>query len=67
MVVVRRKKGDTDDKLIARFRKETVDSGVIEEIKAKSRYEKPSERRKKQRAEKKHRIMLDKRRNKRML
>jgi ribosomal protein S21 len=61
MVVVKKKKGETEDKLIARFRK--LSSGKIADYKEKIRYEKPSERRYKQNKRIKHLIELEKEKN----
>lgn len=66
MVVVKRKKGDTNDKLINSFRKQTLNSGILDDIREKARFTKKSEARKLQKAEKKHNIKLEKRRIKRM-
>lgn len=66
LVVVKRKKGDTDDKLIALFRKKTISSGILDDMRDKQRFEKKAEKRKKQKSEIKHRIEIDKKRAKRM-
>ncbi len=65
MVVVKRQKGDTDEKLIQLFRRKTIDSGILDEVRANSRHEKKSEKRKNQKSEIKHRIELQKKREKR--
>lgn len=52
MVVVKKKKGESDDRLIARFRKKITHDGILYEIRDRERYKKPSERKK----EKKYRI-----------
>jgi ribosomal protein S21 len=52
MVVVTKKKGESDDRLISRFRKKVLTSGILLEVKDKERYKKDSERRK----EKKYRL-----------
>jgi ribosomal protein S21 len=63
MFIVTKKKGESDDALLARFRKKTLMSGILLELKERQRFKKPSERRK----EKKYRIefnkMLEKKRN----
>lgn len=41
--VVHKKPGQTEDKLIADFRKKILEDGVIDEIREKVRYRKPSE------------------------
>lgn len=52
MFVVKKKKGESEDKLIARFKKKTLNEGILLELRERERYKKPSERRK----EKKYRI-----------
>ena len=52
MFVVKKKKGETEDRLIARFRKKTLNEGILLELRERERYKKPAERRK----EKKYRI-----------
>lgn len=63
MFIVTKKKGESDDALLARFRKKTLMSGILLELKERQRFKKPSEKRK----EKKYRIefnkMLEKKRN----
>ena len=61
MVVVKRQKGDTNDKLLSRFRKKTIIERIVEEIHARARHIKNSEKRKIKKSEKKHRINLQKR------
>lgn len=41
--VVKKKPGQSDDKLIADFRKKILEHQVIQELKEKDRYKKPSE------------------------
>ena len=41
--VVRKKPGQSDDRLIADFRKKILETGLMDEIKEKDRYRKPSE------------------------
>jgi len=43
--VVRKKPGQTDDQLIATFRKKVLSEDIIEEIKERQRYQKPSRKR----------------------
>lgn len=64
MVVVKKKKGESEDKLIARFRKLVLEEGIIDEVRDRERYKKPSERRKEKNKQIKFRIELEKRRNK---
>lgn len=63
MFVVKKKKGESDDKLIARFRKKVLTEGILLELRDRERYKKPAERRK----EKKYRIAylreMEKKRN----
>lgn len=48
MVVVKKQKGESDDKLIARFRKKIIDSGIIVDFRERDRYKKKSQKRKEQ-------------------
>ena len=61
MVVVKKKKGESDDKLIARFRNLTKNK--IANFRDKVRYEKPSRRRYKQKKRIEHLIELEKEEN----
>lgn len=63
MVVVKKQKGESDDRLIARFKKQVLFSGILQEIREKERYTKDSEKRKLKKYEIKHRIELEKKRN----
>lgn len=63
MVFVVKKKGESEDRLIARFRKKVVDSGIIQEVRDRARYKTPAERRKEKKMRIKHLIELEKRRN----
>jgi len=49
--VVRKKPGESDDKLIAKFRKKVQVEQLLTEIKELEYYEKPSVKKKKQKAE----------------
>ena len=62
MVFVKRKKGESEDRLIARFRKKVVNEGILFEIREKERYKKPSERRQEKIKRVKHQIKLEKKR-----
>lgn len=64
MVYVKKQKGETDDKLIARFRKKVINSGVILEYRDRERFKKRSEKRKEQKYKIKHLIELEKKRSK---
>jgi len=63
MVIVVKKKGETEDKLIARFKKKVLDSGILQEVRDRARYKTPSEKRKEQKARIKFLIELEKKRN----
>ena len=52
MVVVTKKPGETEDRLIARFKKQVLDAGIIDEARARKEYKPKSQIRK----EKKYRI-----------
>lgn len=64
MVVVKRKKGESEDRLISRFRKKILNEGIILEARDRQFHTKASEKRK----EKKYRIKfyqeLERKRNK---
>ncbi|EKE05035.1 MAG: hypothetical protein ACD_19C00426G0057 [uncultured bacterium] len=63
MFIVTKKQGESDDSLVARFRKKTLMSGLLLELRDRERFKKPSEKRK----EKKYKLnfarMLEKKRN----
>ena len=63
MVVVTKKKGESEDKLIARFRKMVIDSGIIQEVRDRARFKSQAEKRKERKARIKHSIELEKKRN----
>ncbi len=63
MVVVVKKKGESEEKLIARFKKKVVDSGILQEVRERQRYKPPSEKRKEKKARIKFLIELEKKRN----
>lgn len=52
MVVVKKQKGESDDRLIARFRKKVIDSGLLIDYRERERYKKKSQKKK----EKKYRL-----------
>ncbi len=62
MVVVKKKPGEKDEQLIARFRKKMLSSGKLNEVRDNRRFKPPSEKKKEKRAEIKHRIELQKKR-----
>lgn len=43
--VVKKEPGDSEEKLIAKFRKKVAESGILLELKNRERYIKPSRRR----------------------
>ena len=63
MVVVTKKKGETEDRLIARFKKKVVDSGILQEARDRQRFTPPSEKKKEQKKRIKFLIELEKKRN----
>ena len=63
MVVVIKKKGESEDKLIARFRKKVIDSGLIQEVRDRTRFKSQGDRKKEKNNRIKHLIKLEKRKN----
>ena len=63
MVVVKKKKGESDDRLIARFRKKVLTSGVLPEYRERERYHKKSELRAERKKRIRFNIELEKKRN----
>lgn len=63
MVVVKKKKGESDEHLIVRFRKMVLDSGIILEARDRRNFKSPSEKKKERLSQKKHQIELEKKRN----
>lgn len=63
MFILKKKKGESEDKLIARFRKKTLLEGVLQEFREREHYKKPSEKRKEQKYRIAHSIELEKKRN----
>lgn len=64
MVVVKKKKGESENKLISRFRKKVISTGILLEAREKDRYEKPSQKRQKDKKRVQFQIQLEKKRNK---
>lgn len=62
MLIVKKKKGESTDKLIARFRKKVIDSGLIPEVRERERYKKKSEERSEKKKRIKYQIELEKKR-----
>lgn len=46
MVIVKKKKGESDQKLISRFRQKTFDAGIVDEAKERRFHKKKSEEKK---------------------
>jgi len=63
MVVVKKKKGESDDRLIARFRKKVLASGVLPEYREREHYRKKSELRAERKKRIRFNIELEKKRN----
>lgn len=63
MVVVKKKKGESDDHLLARFRKKVLDSGIIPEARDRKHHKSDSEKKKERLSQKQHNIELEKKRN----
>lgn len=62
MVHVTKQKGESEEKLINRFRKKVLYSGLIPEFKERDRYEKKAEKRKKKKYLQDFRKYLEKKR-----
>lgn len=62
MFILKKKKGESDDKLIARFKQKTIREGILQELKDRERYKKPAEKRKEQKYRIAHAIELEKKR-----
>jgi ribosomal protein S21 len=63
MVVVKKKRGESEDRLIARFKKKVINTGLLQELRDRQRYKTPSEKKKEKKARIKHLIELEKKRN----
>lgn len=63
MFIVKKQKGESDDRLIARFKKKVLNEGILLEMRDRERYKKPAERRKEQKYRIQHQIELEKKRN----
>jgi ribosomal protein S21 len=62
LVVVKHKKGESVDKLIARFKKKVLNAGIVQEVRDRTRFKSKSEKKKERLAQKKHNIELEKKR-----
>jgi ribosomal protein S21 len=60
MFIIKKKKGESEDKLIARFRKKTLMEGVMQEYRDREHYKKPSEKRKEAKYRIAHSIEIEK-------
>lgn len=63
MVVVKKQKGESEDRLIARFKKIVLDSGILQEARERRRHKTDQEKRKEKKSKVKHQIELEKRRS----
>jgi ribosomal protein S21 len=63
MFIVTKKQGESDDSLVARFRKKTLMSGLLLELRDRERFKKPSEKRKEKKYKLNFQRMLEKKRN----
>ncbi|MCX6705790.1 MAG: 30S ribosomal protein S21 [Candidatus Woesebacteria bacterium] len=63
MFLVTKQKGESDDRLINRFKKGILNDGLLLELRDRERYKKPSERKKENKYRIKHQIELEKKRN----
>jgi ribosomal protein S21 len=61
--IIKKKKGESDDRLIARFRKRVLNEGILLELRDRERYKSPSEKRKEKKYRIAHLIELEKKRN----
>lgn len=62
MVTVKKQRGESDEKLIARFRKKVLGSGLLLEYRERERFKSASEKRKERKYRIKHLIALEKQR-----
>ena len=62
MFIVKKKQGESEDRLIARFKKKVLDEGILLELRDRERYKKPSQKKKEQKYRIKHQIELEKKR-----
>ena len=63
MVIVKKQKGESDDKLIMRFKKQVLYSGILQEVRDRQRHKAEAEKRKGKKSRIKHQIEIDKKRN----
>lgn len=65
MVVVKKKKGESDADLIKRFSRKVYDADIVNIARKKARHTTKQEKRKEKRQERKHKDYLKRKRNKR--
>ncbi len=63
MFIVTKKQGESEDSLLARFRKKTIMSGLLLELRDRERFKKPSQKRKERKYKLNFARMLEKKRN----
>jgi ribosomal protein S21 len=63
MVYVKKQKGESDERLIARFRKKVLTSGILMDYRDRERYKKDSEKRKEKKYRIKYSIEMEKKRS----
>jgi len=63
MVVVKKKKGESEDRLISRFKKKVLNEGIIFEARERKEFKSKAEERKEKKYRIKHIRELEKRRN----
>jgi len=63
MFVVKKQKGESDDRLITRFKKKVLNEGILLELRDRERYKKPAEKRKEAKYRIAHQIELEKKRD----
>lgn len=64
MVIVKKKKDESDERLISRFKKKVLNSGILYEVRDRERHVKDSEKRKLRKYRLEHKRELERRRNK---
>lgn len=62
MAKIKIKDGESIEKALRRFNREVMDEGIIDEVRKRQYYEKPSETKKREEAEKKLKIKIANRR-----
>ncbi len=63
MVVVKQQKGESTDRLISRFKKKVINTGLLRELRDKQRFTSKGEKKKDKKSRIKHQIELEKKRN----